>query len=133
VGTARCGELPRPRPAHPRVPRADPRGAAPRQDRQHRQRRGPGRQPRRDRLRGHEGRADRVHQVTGQGDGPLPDQRQLRVPRPDRHPAVRHTAREGAGGADPRHPVPQARHPRGGPTRCCSSPPVTRTSSPARS
>ena len=98
--------------ADPRGAAADDRGAR-RQDRQHLERCRAGRQHRRDRLRRGEGRADRLYQIAGARDGALPYQRQLRLPRPDRHAAVPGAARAHARGADPGDPVPPHRPARG--------------------
>ena len=63
-------------------------------DHQHRKRRRPRRQHRGDGLRGHQGRRHRVHEVARPGDGAPPHQRQLRLPRTDRHAAARLDARQ---------------------------------------
>ena len=99
-----------------------------------------GRRPRRLVRRGRvlrgQGRGHRLHQGGGPRDGPPPGQRQLRLPRPDRHRAVRVDRRgqpEAARGADQGHPVPAARPARRtSPTPSRSSPPTRPPTSPAR-
>ena len=59
-----------------------------REDCQHIERCRAGRQHGRDRLRRGQRRADRVHQITRPRARALPHQRQLRLPRSDRHAAV---------------------------------------------
>lgn len=55
---------------------------------------------------GCQGRSDRTDQITGPGDGPPRDHRQLRVSGADRHPAVRGPAGEAERGFDQGDSVP---------------------------
>ncbi len=124
----------------PRGPGASDAGAAAaddrrqrRQDRQYRQRRRPRRQRRRDGLRRRQRRADRLHQVARARGRPLLDQRQLRVPGPDRHADARHALREAARGLPQGDPVPPLRQAGGNRRRRrCFSPARKPTTSPAR-
>src|SRR5262249_19996688 len=59
----------------------------------------------RNRLRSSQGRADRIYQIARARTRPLPHQRQLRLPRPYRYPAVPASARTDEGGADTGDPV----------------------------
>ena len=85
---------------------------------------------------GGQGRDHRVHQDHRPRDGPPPGRRQLRVPRPDRHRAVRvghrgqPEAARRADQGDPAAPARPARRPRATPSR--SWPPTRPRTSPAR-